>query len=369
MDNTSLKYLSKYYAKRDYKKFYFFYKRSEYFVLKTSFIIIFLIIIFTFFSFQNNSEYFFTILICSILIPLKSLTSIYFSVLRAIEKFYLYMSLSLILRPVFLIIIIIIVNVFSLLNIDSKNYLILNTSVYLLIIFIIKHFLKNQLSFREYSKDFDFKLSWLLIPFYIFLIQLVKLFTISMNNILINFYEGLSAISLFSVALSISNIVGFALSTINIILAPKISALYHSSKKKDLQVNLRFIAKVNLIFGSLVALLILKYGEFFLKIYDHKMVDSYPLILVLIIGQLFHVFCGSVTYMMIMTKLEKYAAMTAVISAVLNILMNLIFIPIYGIIGCCIASTISTIFYNLISSVIISRKLKLNTTILAIIKN
>ena len=198
---------------------------------------------------------------------------------------------------------------------------------------------------------------------------MVKLFTISMNNILINFYEGLSAISLFSVALSISNIVGFALSTINIILAPKISALYHSSKKKDLQVNLRFIAKVNLIFGSLVALLILKYGEFFLKIYDHKMVDSYPLILVLIIGQLFHVFCGSVTYMMIMTKLEKYAAMTAVISAVLNILMNLIFIPIYGIIGCCIASTISTIFYNLISSVIISRKLKLNTTILAIIKN
>ena len=143
----------------------------------------------------------------------------------------------------------------------------------------------------------------------------------------------------------------------------------NQKEKKDLQIILRFIAKVNLIFGSCIALLILNYGEFFLKIYDHKMVDSYPLILVLIIGQLFHVFCGSVTYMMIMTKLEKYAAIISVISAMLNILMNLIFIPIYGIIGCCIATTISIIFYNLISSVTIIRKLKLNTTILAIIKN
>ena len=99
------------------------------------------------------------------------------------------------------------------------------------------------------------------------------------------------------------------------------------------------------------------------------MVASYPLILVLIIGQLFHVFCGSVTNVMIMTKLEKYAALSAGISAILNVIMNFIFIPAYGVIGCCIATTISTIFYNLLSSIIVIRKLKLNTTILAIIRN
>ena len=87
LDNTSLKYLSKYYAKKDYKKFHIFYKKSEHFVLKTSFLIVFLIIVIAFSSFQKNMEYFFTILICSVLIPLKSLTNIYFSVVRAIEKF------------------------------------------------------------------------------------------------------------------------------------------------------------------------------------------------------------------------------------------------------------------------------------------
>ena len=73
--------------------------------------------------------------------------------------------------------------------------------------------------------------------------------------------------------------------------------------------------------------------------------------------------------MMIMTKLEKYAAVTAGISAILNVVMNFIFIPSYGVIGCCIATTISTIFYNFLSSIIILRKLKLNTTILAIVRN
>ena len=236
-------------------------------------------------------------------------------------------------------------------------------------VFFIKYFLKNHLPQEKISMDISFKPNWLFVPFYIFIIELVKLFNISINNILINFYEDASAVSLFSVALHISNVVGFALATMNIFLAPKISSLYHGSKKKDLQITLRFIAKINLIFGSIIALFILEYGELFLKLYDNKMVASYPLILVLIIGQIFHVFCGSVTYVMIMTKLEKHAAVSASISAILNIIMNFIFIPSYGVIGCCIATTISTIFYNFLSSIIIIRKLKLNTTILSLIRN
>ncbi len=369
LDNTSLKYLSNYYAKKDYKNFFIFYKKSEGFVLKTSFLIVFLIILSTFFLFKNNTEYFFTIIICSILIPLKSLTSIYFSVLRAIEKLYLYMSLNLIIRPVLLIMLILVLNIFFPLKINLTNYFIINILIYFSMVFFIKYFLKNHLPQEKISMDISFKPNWLFVPFYIFIIELVKLFNISINNILINFYEDASAVSLFSVALHISNVVGFALATMNIFLAPKISSLYHGSKKKDLQITLRFIAKINLIFGSIIALFILEYGELFLKLYDNKMVASYPLILVLIIGQIFHVFCGSVTYVMIMTKLEKHAAVSASISAILNIIMNFIFIPSYGVIGCCIATTISTIFYNFLSSIIIIRKLKLNTTILSLIRN
>ena len=369
LDNTSLKYLSKYFANKDYKNFFSFYKNSESFVLQTSFSIVFSVIISIFFMLEKNTEYFFPIMICSILIPLKSLMSIYFSVLRSIEKLYSYMSLNLILRPILLIMLSLILKIFFQLKINLTNYLIINISVYLSMIFFIKYFLKNHLPKNQLSMNISFKPNWTFVSFYIFFIQLVKMFNISINNILINFYEGASAVSLFSVALNISNIVGFALSSINIILAPKISRLYHSSRKKDLQINLRFIAKVNLIFGSIIALIIFEYGELFLKLYDNKMVASYPLILVLIIGQLFHVFCGSVTYMMIMTKLEKYAAVSAGISAILNVIMNFIFIPSHGVIGCCIATTISTIFYNFLSSIIIIRKLKLDTTILAIIRN
>ena len=369
LENTCLKYLTKYFIKKDFHEFYIFYKKSERFVILSSLLVVTLFILLACLFFENKTTNLYVILIFSVLIPLQSLTNIYFSVLRSIGKLYTYLSLSLIIRPTLLIFVILITNNF----LDHKIYLIdyvyVNIAIYIAIIIVTKYYIKSLLPKKNINENYNIKSNWLIVPFYIFSIQSVKLLNHPIDNAMINYFEGPKEVSLLSIATNISNIVGFALTSINVFLAPKISNLYQKSNTKELQKILTFVAKINLIFGVMITLVIIFFGKMVLNLYGNEMTASYPLILILMVGQLFHVFCGSVTYLMIMTKLEKIAAKIMIGSALINIIMNIIFIPSYGLIGCAIATSVSIIIYNFLSSIVIIKTLKLNPTIFAFFRN
>ena len=365
LDNTGVKHLTKYYIKKDSIKFHVFYSQSKNFVLRISLSIAFAIIISSYFLFWDDINNFLIILMGALLIPLKSLINIYFSALRALEKLYVYLCVSLFVKPVTIIFLVLILDRIINYKIDISTYFLINISIYLLIIYFIKNYIERIFPKNKKSKK-NFKTSLFHLSFYIFSIQSFQLFNLSIDNIIINYYISLSSVSLFSVATNIASLVGFGLSSINIFLAPSISSLFHNNKTKDLQSILKLVAKLNLIFGAISTLAIIVFGKNFLELYNYKMIASYPLILILIIGQLFHVCCGSVTYLMIMTKLEKVAFFIIGGSALLNVIFNIILIPGYGLIGCAIATTVSVIFYNYVAAIIIIRRLKLNPTVLTV---
>ena len=369
LENTCLKHLPKYFTKKDFREFYIFYKKSEKFVILSSLLVVTLFILLAYLFFENKTTNLYVILIFSVLIPLHSLTKIYFSVLRSLGKLYTYLSLSLIIRPTLLIFVILITNNFLEYKIYLIDYVYVSIAISIAIIFVIKYYIKSVLPKKSINESYNIKSNWLIVPFYIFSIQSVKLLNHPIDNAMINYFEGPRGVSLLSVATNISNIVGFALTSINVFLAPKISNLYKESNTKELQNILTFVAKINLAFGVFIALAIIFFGKMFLNLYDNEMTASYPLILILMVGQLFHVFCGSVTYLMIMTKLEKIAAKVMIGSALINIIMNIVFIPRYGLIGCVIATSVSIITYNFLSTIVIFRKLKLNPTILTFFRN
>ena len=110
LDNVGIKYLTKYYVAKDFNRFNKFYFQSEKFVIVTSSLLVIGFISSSFFFFDDNIYNIFFISICALLIPLKSLINIYYSVLRAVEKLYLYLSLDLIVKPLLLIFIIPLIN-------------------------------------------------------------------------------------------------------------------------------------------------------------------------------------------------------------------------------------------------------------------
>ena len=76
-----------------------------------------------------------------------------------------------------------------------------------------------------------------------------------------------------------------------------------------------------------------------------------------LVGRLISSFSGSVGNILQMTGNQNILARILFLGAIINVLLNLILIPNYGINGAAIASTISTVFWNITMVFAVKKKL------------
>ncbi len=85
---------------------------------------------------------------------------------------------------------------------------------------------------------------------------------------------------------------------------------------------------------------------------------------VLIIGHIVNVFTGPSDLLMYMTGNQKQAAYCVGIAAIVNICLNLVLIPKYGVLGACLATVSSTIIWNLLLVIYCRKALGIDTSVL-----
>jgi len=88
--------------------------------------------------------------------------------------------------------------------------------------------------------------------------------------------------------------------------------------------------------------------------------DSYVTMVILLCGQFVNVFAGSVGYLLIVSKNEKYSFIGMGVSVVMNILLNILLIKDYGIEGVAIATAVSMAAWNLIMLYYLRKKTGIN---------
>ena len=309
------------------------------------------------------------VLLCSLaLIPLKSISSIYFSAIRALEKLSVYLCLELIIQKLLLIIFIIVIKELNWIKINTFQILFITLIIFIIIIVFSNYYVKEKLIFSHNKSSYNLeKINQNNISLYIFFMQSIHLINVNVDNILIEYFIDTKHITYYTICSKIVIISGFTLNAINVFLAPTIAKLFFKNKIKELQKKLTLVAKLNLGSGIISFIFILFLGKKILFLHDESMVNYYPVVLILLIGTTFHVFCGSVSYLMIMTKMEKVGTALIFISALINFSLNALLIPLYGIYGCAVATTLSVIFYNISSAYFINKKINVNPTIYSLI--
>ena len=73
-------------------------------------------------------------------------------------------------------------------------------------------------------------------------------------------------------------------------------------------------------------------------------------------GSVINALCGPVMYLLNMTGKEKAARNIIIVASVLNVVLNLTFIPTYGLIGAAYATSISTVIWNALAVVQIKKE-------------
>ena len=149
--------------------------------------------------------------------------------------------------------------------------------------------------------------------------------------------------------------------SINSIVAPKISELFSQENFIELRKIIKTSSKLMFFLTIPVLILILLFSEFILSFFGEQFVSGVLCLNILIAGQLINVLCGSVGYILNMTEHQNVFKWIIIFSVIINIVLNLVLIPSYGIFGAAFASMISLILWNMLSCIYIYKKFNIST--------
>ena len=187
--------------------------------------------------------------------------------------------------------------------------------------------------------------------------------------IMLGIYTTIQEVGIYAIVIKFALLTTFVLSSINTIVAPKFAELYYGNQLDILEKVVKKSSKM--IFYSTLPIIIglVIFGEFVLGLFGEEFVAGYTSLTILVFGQFINTSVGSVGYLMNMSGYQKEFNYIMMTSAIINILLNMILIPKYGISGAAIASVISLIFWNMVSVIFIKIKLNFYTGYLPIIGN
>jgi O-antigen/teichoic acid export membrane protein len=160
-------------------------------------------------------------------------------------------------------------------------------------------------------------------------------------------------VGIYKVGTELAQLPSMFLRIVNTVFPPLISKLYHEGKVDEVRKLYEKLTRLLFLVSSLVILMILIFSEPILKLYGPLYLQGKQVLIYRSIGQLVNASVGSVWYIIIMTGHPKIRFVGVLLSAIINVVLNMIFIPIWGIDGAAFASMISTIFINILGFFIV----------------
>jgi O-antigen/teichoic acid export membrane protein len=111
------------------------------------------------------------------------------------------------------------------------------------------------------------------------------------------------------------------------------------------------------------AIVLLTLGYPLLWLFGPKFVEGYPVMMILVVGFLFRSSMGPAEFLLNMLGQQRLCAAVLVTTAVLNVALNLVLVPAFGLLGAATATSISLVAAALMNYVAVSRRLEIDVAV------
>ena len=175
--------------------------------------------------------------------------------------------------------------------------------------------------------------------------------------IILSIYNTASDLGIYDTTLKLSALSGIFLISVNSIAAPKFVEFYSKSNINGLKETVQKSTKLIFITTTPVLVILVLFSKTILGFFGDEFVLGYFALTVLCVSRFINAISGSVGYIMQMTDHQTLYQNVIITAFFLNVILNFILIPQYGINGAAIASSIAMTFWNITLVVIIKRKL------------
>ena len=228
-------------------------------------------------------------------------------------------------------------------------------------IFIIRFFRKHRNDIPA-TRDPHFSLKMqLLVSLPMILTSFIQLLNGKVDTLMIGVFKTTAIVGIFSVAFKISVITNFVIGALKTITMPKISELFFSNKFEELNSIMQYANKVTFLFSAPVSVIMFFFPEFLLSLVNPEFVSGANTLRIFAVMQLFNASSGMVAAFLNMTGHQVYFTRLVAISTALNIGLNWLLIPKYGMEGAAAATLVSVLLWNIIGASFIYRKYKIAT--------
>ena len=179
---------------------------------------------------------------------------------------------------------------------------------------------------------------------------------------------GPESVAIYGVAFRFSMGVSITLMAINSIASPKFAEKFSNNDISGMAKVAMQSAK--LIFWTTIPLasILLIFPKFFMGIYGSDFLIGVEVLRWLIVGRIVNALSGSVGSLMQMTGQQNNYMEILIVGSIINVTLNYVLIPIYGIKGAAFASVFSLSFWNLTMVYNVKKKFGFSTFYIPLIK-
>lgn len=220
----------------------------------------------------------------------------------------------------------------------------------------------NQHSDHKIVKKFSYK--EIVTRSYPMAISSISFFLMqSVDIILLGKYTDFNSVAYYAVAVKVATVTSLILMSINVVIAPKIAAFFEAKETHNLKLVLKKSTRLIFVISIPVLLVLSVFSEFILKQFGPNFIIAQEVLWILLLGQLIKSMSGPVAVYFNMTGKQKILQIILIFGLVVNVLLNVLFIPKFGLKGAAIATTLSIFVWHFIAVVYIYRKDNVKTFI------
>ena len=182
--------------------------------------------------------------------------------------------------------------------------------------------------------------------------------------IMLGYFLTAEDVGIFRVAVQGAMLVVFGQQAISMLVAPYYARLYAQGDKQRLQQTVTMSGRLAFSAAIIFFFVFLFWGKDLLRLFfGVAFISAYIPLVILGLGQLINSMFGHVGGLLNMTGHERDHASGVAIAAGCNILLNIILIPLFGMVGAAIATSITMVMWNYLLWRSVKKKLDIESSI------
>jgi O-antigen/teichoic acid export membrane protein len=216
---------------------------------------------------------------------------------------------------------------------------------------------------RSSSPDYRPR-EWLRMALPLALITSAFMIQAQVDVFMVRCFTPLRDVGIFSAATRISMLVGFGVVSMSAVMSPIIAEMFTLGRHAELQKLIYQTSAVTSLAAAGVCLAGGIWGHAVLSLFGAEFVSGYPTLLILLFTQCLNALAGNAVFLMSMTGHQLVAVRAIAAAVVLNVVLNAVLIPRFGIEGAAWGSLAATVLWRSMVNMHLSEHAQINVSAL-----